>query len=232
MGRGHHRQLVNYVSEAIAFVVYPIYLRAYGETRDATALRPHLTRPTEFLSLFLPMVLGSAACFCTCRFFGSCRLRFRDRRVSFALRVGRSLVARHSCPVSISWPSTGRTRSFPIGLGAALFDYFFGRWMIDQGFGLRGVAGAMALGTFLHTTCVLSLAGWHSHRSRTGVMQWIARLYAPAAYFAGIVLPLALASPQNALGGAARRCARSSQALCFWRFRSPFSPFTRSARSF
>jgi hypothetical protein len=90
----------------------------------------------------------------------------------------------------------------PIGMGAAFFDYFFGRWMIDQGFGLSGVATAMGLGTFLHSTSVLALAGWHAHRSKSAVAQWIAKLYAPGAYFAAIVLLLHWLLPKTPLAAA------------------------------
>jgi O-antigen/teichoic acid export membrane protein len=192
--------LVNYVSEAIAFVVYPIYLRAYGETRDATALRPHLTRPTEFLSLFLPIVLGFGCLLLHLPILWLLPAYVSAIDVFRLLSVSVGLSSLATLPGFYLMAIDRQNALVPIGLGAALFDYFFGRWMIDQGFGLRGVAGAMALGTFLHTTCVLSLAGWHSHRSRTGVMQWIARLYAPAAYFAGIVLLLRWLLPKTALG--------------------------------
>jgi O-antigen/teichoic acid export membrane protein len=191
--------LVHYVAEAIAFVVYPVYLRLYGETRDATALRPHLARPTEFLSLFLPVVLGLG-----CLLLHLPILWFLPDFVA-AIDVFRLL------SVSVGLSSLAILPGFylmaidrqnwlvPIGMGAALFDYFLGRWMIDQGFGLPGVATAMGLGTFLHSTSVLALAGWHAHRSKSAVAQWIAKLYAPGAYFAGIVLLLRWLLPKTPL---------------------------------
>ncbi len=48
------------MADAVGFVVYPIFLRTYGETRDPRALAGHLVRPTEFLSLIVPTVLGLA----------------------------------------------------------------------------------------------------------------------------------------------------------------------------
>jgi len=191
--------LVNYLAEAIAFVIYPIYLRVYGETRDATALRPHLTRPSEFLSLFLPIVLGLG-----CLLLHLPILWFLPDYVSaidvfrlLSVSVGLSSLA--ILPGFYLMAIDRQNALVPIGLGAAFFDYFFGRWMIDQGFGLRGVATAMALGTFLHSTSVLLLAGWHAHRSKPAVLRWIARLYAPGAYFAAIVLLLRWLLPRTAL---------------------------------
>ncbi|HET9887200.1 MAG TPA: oligosaccharide flippase family protein, partial [bacterium] len=192
--------LVNYVSEAIAFVLYPMYLRTYGETRDATALRPHLTRPTEFLSVFLPIVLGFGCLLLHLPILWLLPAYVSSIDVFRFLSMSVALSSLATLPGFYLMAIDRQNALVPIGMGAALLDYFFGRWMIDQGLGLPGVAGAMALGTFMHTTCVLSIAGWHAHRSRLGVAQWIARLYAPVAYFAGIVLLLRWGLPKTALG--------------------------------
>ena len=192
--------LVHYVAEAIAFVIYPIYLRMYGETRDPTALRPHLTRPTEFLAMFLPVVLGLGCLVLHLPILWLLPEYVAAIEVFRLLSVSVGLSSLAILPGFYLMAIDRQNWLVPVGLCAALFDYFFGRWMIDQGFGLPGVAAAMGLGTLLHSTGVLLLAGWHAYRSRTAAGTWIAKLYAPGAYFAGIVLLLRWALPKTALG--------------------------------
>ena len=182
--------LVRYGADAVGFVIYPIYLRLYGETSDPTRLRERLDKPTLFIALFVPIVLGVL--------WLSLHLPIRWLLPEYeaSIDVFRLLT------VSVIFSCLGILPGFfmmaidrqnvlvPLGLLAVAFNYFVGFEAIDRGYGLPGVAGVTGVGLVFHTTIVFLLAGRAAFDSWGGAVRWIGRTYLPIVYFAAVVLGL------------------------------------------
>ncbi len=191
-----------YVAEAIAFVLYPIYLKTYGETRDPTRLGDQLTKPTEFLAMTLPVALGLSCLVLHVPIlwllpeFAACIDVFRVLCVA----VGLSCLA--TLPGFFLMAIDRQNVLVPLGILVVAFDYFAGRWAISTGAGLTGVAAAMGVGTFVHATFVLGIAGRHALGDAGRTLRWVLRSYAPGAAAAGLVCALLHFVPRTPLAAA------------------------------
>jgi O-antigen/teichoic acid export membrane protein len=182
--------LVRYVADAIGFVVYPLFLRSYGETGDARAARSLLTRPTELLALLVPIALGASylllhlpVLWLLPEFIASIEI-YRLLTLSMAFQCLAVLPGFYLMAID------RQNGLVPLGLAAIGFDYFGGRWMIEAGWGLPGVALTMGVGSFLYCTVILLHAGTFAWGSARLSALWTLRLYAPLTLFAALVAAL------------------------------------------
>ncbi len=192
--------LVRYGADAVAFVIYPIFQRLYGETRDPTRLRAHLEQPTAFLALFVPVLLGLL--FLTLhlpilwilpRFAASIDI-FRLLTVSVLFASLSVLPGFYMMAINRqSW-------LILVGAGSVAFTYLVGFWAIDAGYGLTGVALVTDIALALDATIVLLLAGRFAFGSLPRALGWIARTYVAPAYVAVVVAAIRWGIPRTALG--------------------------------
>jgi O-antigen/teichoic acid export membrane protein len=194
--------LVRYVADAVGFVVYPLFLRSYGETGDPRAGRDLLTRPTELLALLVPIALGVSylllhlpVLWLLPEFVGSIDI-YRLLTLSMAFQCLAVLPGFYLMAID------RQNGLVPLGVAAVAFDYFAGRWMITAGWGLPGVAFAMGLGSFFYCTVILLHAGAFAWGSPRGALLWTLRVYAPLALFATLVAVLRWSVPRSPLASA------------------------------
>jgi O-antigen/teichoic acid export membrane protein len=190
--------LVRYSADSVGFVLYPIYLRLYGETRDAGRLRDHLEKPTAFLALLVSTVLGLSylVLHLPVRWF------LPEFEPSIEIFRMLTIAVVFSClsilPGFFLMAINRQNWLVPLGLGAVAFNYFAGLAAVRNGHGLPGVAAVTAIGLGLHTTCVLALSGRHARGSSLGAARFVAETYLPVAYVAGLVVALRLLVPRSA----------------------------------
>lgn len=184
--------LVRYGADAVGFVIYPIFLRLFGETRDPRALASHLTAPTTFLALFVPVVLGFL--FLTLHLPILWFLpRFAESIDIFRLLTVSVLFASLSVLPGFYMMAINRQNwLIPIGFGTVAFTYLVGLRMIREGLGLTGVATVTNVGLALDTTIVLFLSGRFAFGSAGRALLWIGKTYAIPAYVAGVVAAIVL----------------------------------------
>jgi O-antigen/teichoic acid export membrane protein len=182
--------LVNYAAEAVGFVIYPVYLRIFGETRDPKRLRESLVKPVEFLSISLPIVMG----FCCLVMqlpilwilpeYSSCIEPFRLLSISVVLS---SLAV---LPGFFLMAVNRQNALVPMGVLTVVLEYFAGRAAIAQGWGLPGVAAVMGVGALVYVTWVMLVAGRTAFGEAAAALRWIARAYVPLAVCAVLVVGL------------------------------------------
>lgn len=203
--------LVRYSADSVGFVIYPVFLRLYGETRDPARLREHLEKPTAFLALVTSIALGFSflvlhlpVLWFLPEFVDSIAI-FRLLTVSIVFSCLAILPGFYLMAIDRqNW-------LVPLGAGAVAFNYFVGLAAIRHGYGLPGVAMASAAGLFLHCTAVLAICGRHARGSVAAGLRWVGESYAPVAYVAVLVAGLRWAGavePLRGLGEAARASAQ------------------------
>lgn len=192
--------LVRYAAEAVGFVVYPIFLRRFGETRDPQALMDLLTRPTRLLGLGIPFVLGLAylvlhlpVLWLLPRFV-PCIEIYRLLTISvlfscLAILPGFFLMAVNRQ----NW-------LVPMGLATIAFEYLVGFELVRRGWGLPGVAMTMGAGTGAYCTAVMLFSGRIAMGSTRAAGGWVVRTYGPAVCFAALVAALRWIVPRTAVG--------------------------------
>jgi O-antigen/teichoic acid export membrane protein len=207
--------LARYAADAVGFVLYPIFLRSYGETGDPRAGWDRLARPTELLTLLVAVALGLSwlilhlpVLWLLPEFVPSIEI-FRLLTFTVAFQCVAVLPGFYLMAID------RQNLLVPLGVAAILFDLVVGRWMIAQGHGLPGVAVAMGIGSLLYSTAVLVYAaalGLSSARER---LAWIARVYLPVAVVSGIVAGLTWSVPRTPLGEAGESLRAGVEGLLF-----------------
>ncbi len=192
--------LVHYVADAVAFVIYPILLRIYGETRDPTALRDHLVKPTGFLSMLVSAGLGLSYLVLHLPILWLLPAFVPSIEIYRLLTVSVAFYCLSILPGFYLMAIDRQNALIPLGVAAVAFNFFVGRFMIQQGHGLVGVAATMGAGNLLYCTGVLAYAGRFVWDGRGQVLAWIGRCYAPVAFFAALVLGIRAISPRTPLG--------------------------------
>ena len=180
--------LIRYAADAVGFVIYPIFLRKYGQTRDPRALAEQLVQPTMFLSVLVPAALGLSylvlhlpILWLLPEFVASIEI-FRLLTVSIVFSSLAILPSFYLIAID-------RQRWLVVvGMLTAVFNYLVGFQWIEQGWGLAGVAAAMSTGLALHCTIVLLMAGASAFGSLASAAAWTVRTYLPVVYLAAIVL--------------------------------------------
>jgi O-antigen/teichoic acid export membrane protein len=192
--------LVRYSADAVGFVIYPIFLRLYGQTRDPATLRDHLEKPTAFMTLLVSIALGFSYLVLPLpvrwllpEFLASIEV-FRLLTVSIVFSCLAVLPGFYLMAIDRqNW-------LVPLGLAAVAFNYFVGLVAIHHGGGLPGVAMVTAAGQFLHTTSVMVIAGRHMRGSALRGVRWAAETYLPVAYTAALVGALVAAAGRTPVG--------------------------------
>lgn len=182
--------LVRYSADAVGFVIYPIFLRLYGQTRDPAALRDHLEKPTAFMALLVSVSLGFSYLVLHLpvqwflpEFLASIEI-FRLLTVSIVFSCLAILPGFYLMAIDRQgW-------LVPLGAGAVAFNYFVGLFAIRHGAGLPGVALVTAAGQLIHTTCVMVIAGRYMRGSSWRGLVWAGETYLPVAYVTALVLAL------------------------------------------
>jgi hypothetical protein len=181
-------------------VIYPIFLRAFGETGDPRAASDHLTKPTELLALMVPIVLGFSylvlhlpILWLLPDFVPSITI-YRLLTVTIAFQCLAILPGFYLMSIDRqNW-------LVPFGVGAIAFDFLVGRELIRLGWGLPGVAAAMGAGSFLYCTAVLLYACAFAMGSWGERLTWILKVYSPVLLFAAVVGALRWLVPLTPLG--------------------------------
>jgi O-antigen/teichoic acid export membrane protein len=193
--------LVRYGTEAISFVIYPILLRKYGETRDPSALRRHLEEPTAFLAIWVPLTLGLSylvlhlpVLWLLPRFVPSIEI-FRLLTVSAVFSSLGTLPGFYLMAID------RQNRLVPLGFLTVALNYFLGYRLVAAGHGMLGVAAATGAALFLYSTVILLFSGRFTLGSWGGSAGWVARTYAPAAYMAAVIAALRWGVYQSPLAG-------------------------------
>ncbi len=193
--------LIRYVADAIGFVIYPIFLRTYGETRDPRALEPNLVRPTELLALFVPIALGFSwlvlhlpVLWLLPEFVPAIDIY---RLLTFSMAFSCLAVLPGFYLMAID----RQNWLVPMGLAVVAFDFFAGRALIDRGWGLTGVAATMGIGSMAYCTAVLLYSGTFALGSLRRVSIWVVRLYAPMIYFTLMVAIIRWGTPRSPVAG-------------------------------
>jgi O-antigen/teichoic acid export membrane protein len=214
--------LVNYFAEAIGFVIYPVYLRLFGESRDPTRLASSLEKPTEFLARFLPAALGLSCLVMHLPIlwflpaYVDCIEPFRLLSLSVALSCLAIL------PAFFLMAIDRQNVLVPIGVLVVAFELFVGRAAIDRNFGLPGVAAVMGIGSLLYATSVMAIAGRRAFAGRRRAAAWIVRSFIPVGACAALVAVL-LAAGSRAPFAAWNESARAAaQGAIFLACTGPF----------
>ncbi len=207
--------LVHYAAEAIGFVIYPVYLRRFGETRDARQLAESLAKPTEFLSIALPITLGLSCLVMHLPIlallpeYASCIVPFRLLSISVALSCLAIL------PGFFLMAVDRQNALVPMGVVIVLFEYLAGRLAISHGWGLPGVAAVMGVGAFLYVTAVMAYAGRLAFGAPGAVARWIGETFLPLAGCAALVVLLMAAGGREPLASWSEAGRAGVQALVF-----------------
>jgi O-antigen/teichoic acid export membrane protein len=187
--------LVRYGADAVGFVIYPIFLRQFGETRDPRDLKGHLTEPTAFLAVFVPVVLGFLALTLPVPIHWILP-DFADSIPVFRLLTVSVFFASLSVLPGFFMMAINRQNWLvPIGFGTVAFTYLVGFAAIGRGYGLAGVATVTDIALALDTTICLAIAGSFAMGSIPRSLLWIARLYAPPIYVLGVLAAIQRAAP-------------------------------------
>jgi O-antigen/teichoic acid export membrane protein len=193
--------LVRFATEAIAFVIYPIFLRKYGETRDPAALRRHLEEPTAFLAIWVPLALGLSylvlhlpVLWLLPRFVPSIEI-FRLLTVSAVFSCLATLPGFYLMAID------RQNALVPIGFLTVGLNYLLGHQLIAAGYGMVGVAAATSFALFLYSTVILLFSGRFTLGSWGGSTGWVARIYVPTAYMAAVIVGLRWGVPRTSLAG-------------------------------
>jgi len=176
--------LVRYGADAVGFVVYPIFLRRFGEKNDPRALAAQLAKPTLFLSIFVSSVLGFSVLVLHLPILWLLPDFVRSIEIFRLLTISTAFSCLAILPGFYLMAIDRQNWLVPLGFGTVAFNYFGGLRLIHDGHGLPGVAAAAAVGLGLYTTCVMLIAGRHAHGTWRAAVAWTARMYAPLAYFA------------------------------------------------
>jgi O-antigen/teichoic acid export membrane protein len=192
--------LVRYSADAVGFVIYPIFLRLYGETRDPARLRAHLERPTAFLSLIVSIGLGLSFLVLHLPVLWFLPAFVASIDVFRLLTVSIVFSSLSILPGYYLMAIDRQNWLVPLGVAAVAFNYLVGLATIRAGMGLPGVAGAAATGLFLHCTCVLVICGRYARGSAAAALRWVAETYLPVAYVAAAVAAIRLGVPRTPLG--------------------------------
>ncbi len=214
--------LVHYAAEAVGFVIYPVYLRLFGETRDPLRLGSALAKPTEFLALSLPIVLGFSCLVLHLPIlwllpeYASCIVPFRLLSISFALSCLAILPGFFLMAID--------RQNALVGMGAAVvaFEYFTGKAAIARGWGLPGVAAVMGIGAFFYVTAVMAYSGRFAFGDRAAVARWIARSYAPLAACAALVVALMVVGMRAPLAAWSETARSATLGVVFLACTMPF----------
>jgi O-antigen/teichoic acid export membrane protein len=192
--------LIRYVAEAVAFVIYPIFLRAFGATRDPRALTRHLVRPTELLSLLVPIVLGFSYLVLQLPIYWLLPQFVESIAIYRLLTFAMAFYCLAVLPGFYLMAIDRQNWLVPMGLGVIAFEYFVGRRLIGMGYGLPGVAVTMGAGAFAYCTAVLLYAGAFAFRSTRRLFAWVGKIYLPVALFSGVVALILRIVPRTPLG--------------------------------
>jgi O-antigen/teichoic acid export membrane protein len=192
--------LVRYGADAVGFVIYPIFLRMYGETGDPKSLVEHLEKPTMFLSIFISMVLGFSYLVLHLPILWLLPEFVRSIEIFRLLTISTVFSCLAVLPGFYMMAIDRQNWLVPLGLATVAFNYFAGFYFIRAGWGLPGVAASMALGLGIYTTCVFLISGRFAYGSWNGALRWLLRSYAPIAYFASVVAALRWFGPRSPLG--------------------------------
>ena len=187
--------LVRYSADSVGFVIYPIFLRLYGETRDPARLREHLEKPSAFLSLLVSIVLGFSFLVLHLPVLWFLPDFVASIEIFRLLTVSTVFSCLSILPGFYLMAIDRQNWLVPLGLGAAAFNYFVGLAAIRAGWGLPGVAMATATGLFLHCTVVLTLCGRYARGSVAAGLRWAAGIYLPVLWVAGVVAAIRLSAP-------------------------------------
>ena len=191
--------LVRYGAEAVGFVMYPIFLRQFGESRDPTKLRENLESPTEFLALLIPVMLGFL--FLTLHLPVLWLLPKFEATIPVFRLLSPSVVFSSLAVLPGFFMMAINRQNWLIGIGAVTvaLTYFAGRAAIGAGYGLEGVAVVTSATLGLDATVVLALAGRFAFGSLPAALAWIGRSYAAGAYVAAVLIGILLATPHTTL---------------------------------
>jgi O-antigen/teichoic acid export membrane protein len=207
--------LARYAADAVGFVLYPIFLRSYGETGDPRAGWDRLAKPTELLTLLVAVSLGASwlvlhlpILWLLPEFVPSIEI-FRLLTFTIAFQCIAVLPGFYLMAID------RQNLLVPLGLAAIAFDLVVGRWMIAQGHGLPGVAVAMGLGSALYSTAVLAYAAGLGVASRGERAAWIARVHLPVVFVSGVVAALTWAAPRTPLREASEALRAGVQGAVF-----------------
>jgi O-antigen/teichoic acid export membrane protein len=179
--------LIRYVADAVGFVIYPIFLRTYGETGDPRTLERHLVRPTEFLALFVPIVLGFSWLVLHLPVLWLLPAYEPSIAIFRMLTFSMAFSCLAILPGFFLMAIDRQNWLVPMGLAVIAFDWFAGRALIERGWGLPGVAAAMGVGSFAYCAVVLVYAGGFALGSLRGAVTWLGKVLLPFAYFAVVV---------------------------------------------
>jgi O-antigen/teichoic acid export membrane protein len=207
--------LVRYAADAVGFVLYPLFLRSYGETGDARAGWERLAKPTELLALLVAVSLGFSwlvlhlpILWLLPEFVASIEIyRLLTLTVAFqclAVLPGFYLMAIDRQNLLV-----------PLGVGAIAFDLLAGRWMIAEGHGLPGVAVAMGIGSALYSAAVLAYAAGLGLASGRARLAWLVRVHVPIVLGAALVAVVGWAVPRSPLGAASEYVRAGVEGLLF-----------------
>lgn len=178
--------LAFYLAEAVAFVIYPVYLRVYGETKDPTRLVDQLTRPVEFLAVFLSAALGFSCLVLHLPIlallpeYAACIEIFRLLSISVGLTCLAILPGFYLMAID------RQNLLVPLGVAIVGFEYFAGRAMIDRGGGLPSIALVMSIGALVYAAIVLFISGRFATGSSAKALAWVGRSLLACAVFGGL----------------------------------------------
>jgi O-antigen/teichoic acid export membrane protein len=191
--------LVRYGAEAVGFVMYPIFLRQFGESRDPTRLRENLESPTEFLALTVPVMLGFL--FLTLHLPILWLLPKFEATIPVFRLLSASVVfsSLSVLPGFFMMAIDRQNWLIVIGVVTVAVTYFVGRMAIAAGYGLEGVAVVTSAALALDTTVVLAISGRFAFGSLRSAMAWIARSYAAGAYVAAVLIGIVWGTPHTPL---------------------------------
>jgi O-antigen/teichoic acid export membrane protein len=192
--------LIRYVADAVGFVIYPIFLRAYGETSDPRALERPLVRPTELLSLGVPIVLGLSWLVLHIPVIWLLPAYVPSIEIYRLLTFSMAFSCLSILPGFFLMAIDKQNWLVPLGLFVIAFDYFGGRFLIGRGWGMTGVAATMGAGSFAYCTAVLLYAGGFALGSARRAALWVLRLYGPIAGVAVAVALIARIVPRTIVG--------------------------------
>lgn len=188
--------LVRYGADAVGFVIYPLFLRQYGETRDPRDLKSHLSEPTAFLAVFVPVVLGFLALTLPVPIHWILPDFAESIPVFRLLTVSVFFASLAVLPGFFMMAINRQNWLIPIGFGTVAFNYLVGFAAIRRGYGLTGVAMVTDVALALDTTICLAIAGTFANGSFLRALLWIARLYAPPVYVLGVLAAIDRGAPR------------------------------------
>ncbi|MEZ5065229.1 MAG: oligosaccharide flippase family protein [bacterium] len=192
--------LVRYGADAIGFVLYPVILRIYGETADPMAPRDHLVKPTLFLALFVPIVLG----------FGCLVVGAPVRWILPAYEQSIGLFRLLSVPMVFSCLAImpgfymmaidRQNWLVPLGFASIALNWYGGTWAVDHGYGMSGVAVVTGANLALNTAAMLLISGRHALGSWMAATVWTAKTFGPVLWVAAVIVGIDWVEAHTSLG--------------------------------